>query len=195
MISSLAPPSDLMPPCALNSSTAMSAPCRSSCPCRAQGPDSGAIIAILTDFACALAERACSAGTANAPNASPAVTLRRVGEFCISDLLLFCGDRDAVAPFLVEIGFDGRGIAHDILGSAGSDQPPMIEHREVIDQLYHGMHRVLDDQDGNTLGAQLPDDAEDPAEIVVAEAGECLVEQHQVRRRHERAGQLHQAAS
>jgi hypothetical protein len=69
----------------------------------------------------------------------------------------------------------------------------MIEHREVIDQLYHGMHRVLDDQDGNTFGAQLPDDAENPAEIVVAEAGECLVEQHQARMRHERARQFHQA--
>src|SRR5919206_150616 len=76
MISSLAPPSDLIPPCELNSSTAMSAPCRSSCPCRAQGPDSGAIIAILTDFACAFAERACSAGTASAPNAAPAYLVR-----------------------------------------------------------------------------------------------------------------------
>src|SRR5437764_11551649 len=193
MISSLAPPSDLIPPCELNSSTAMSAPCRSSCPCRAQGPESGAIIAILTDFACALAVPTRNAGIATAPSASPAATLRRVGEFCISDVLLFCGDRDAVTPLLAEIGFDDAGIAHDVLRPAASDQAAMIEHREVIDQLYHGMHRVLDDQDGNALGAQLPDDPEDASEIVMPEPGECLVEQHQAGMRHECARQFHQA--
>src|SRR5437762_8940981 len=72
------------------------------------------------------------------------------GNSACSGLLLFCGDRDAVTPLLAEIGFDDAGIAHDVLRSAGSDQAAMIEHREVIDQLYHGMHRVLDDQDGRS---------------------------------------------
>jgi hypothetical protein len=78
MISSLAPPSDLMPPLELMSSIAMSEPMRSNWPCRAQGPESGAIIAILTAFACARASRTPSPGPASAPMANPAVTLRRV---------------------------------------------------------------------------------------------------------------------
>src|SRR5262252_9771853 len=122
MISSLAPPSDLMPPCELNSSTAMSAPCRSSWPCRAQGPESGAIIAILTDLACALARPMRSPGTASAPSANPAVTLRRVGDFCMSCFLLFRGDLDPGAPLLSEIGFDHAGVAHDVVRPTRGDQ-------------------------------------------------------------------------
>ena len=68
----------------------------------------------------------------------------------------------------------------------------MVEHGEMIDQLHHRLHRVLDDQDGDAVGAQLPDHTENAVEIVVPEPGQGLVEQHQPRMRHQRAGQLHQ---
>ena len=102
------------------------------------------------------------------------------------------GDRDPVDPALAEIGLDDLGVADDVVRLAGGDQPAMVEHGEMIDQLHHRLHRVLDDQDGDAVVAQLPDHAEDVVEIVMAEPGQGLVEQDQPGLRRQRAGQFHQ---
>ena len=48
----------------------------------------------------------------------------------------------------------------------------MIQHREMIDQLHHCMHRVLDDDDRDAVAIDLADDRNDVLERVVGEAGE-----------------------
>ncbi len=63
----------------------------------------------------------------------------------------------------------------------------------MVDQVHHRLHRVLDDQHGDAVGAELADRAEDAVEIVVTEPGQRLVEQHQPRMRRQGASQLHQA--
>src|SRR6516162_5771443 len=154
MISSLAPPSALMPPWALMSSTARSAPMRSSWPCRAQGPDIGAIIAILTDFACVrpIAGKAREA----AERASPLAAERLVSLWVMDvppakSALLFRRDGNLLRPFLAEVSLDDFAVADDRLGRAAGDQPAMVEHIEMIDQLNHSLHRVLDDDDRDAL--------------------------------------------
>ena len=62
----------------------------------------------------------------------------------------------------------------------------------MIDQLHHRLHRVLDDQHGNPVRPQLPDDRQNIIEVVVCEPGERLVEQHQPGMRDQGACQLHQ---
>src|SRR3981189_2775010 len=148
------------------SSTAMSEPLRSTCPCPAHGPESGAIIAILTVLVCARAKPMPHPGLTRAPSAKPAVTLRRVS-FLFMLLLppLFGGDRHPVDPFLAEIGFNEARVAHDVVGLAGGDQPAVIEHGEMIDQLHHRLHRVLDDPHRNTVRAQLPDPRQNTTEV------------------------------
>lgn len=69
----------------------------------------------------------------------------------------------------------------------------MVEHAEIIRKLYHGMHGVLDDHNGNAFAVHLPDDRQDIFELVMSEAGERLVEQQQFGARRERARKLHQA--
>src|SRR3982074_2517813 len=124
------------------SSTAMSEPIRSSCPCRAHGPESGAIIAILTVLVCARAKPMPHPGLTRAPSAKPVVTLRRVS-FLFMLLLppLFGGDRHPVDPFLAEIGFNDARIAHDVVGPAGGAQPAVIEHGAMIDHLHPALRR------------------------------------------------------
>src|SRR6185437_5338216 len=135
MISSLAPPKDLMPPRPLTSSAAISAPMRKSWPCRAHGPDSGAIIAILTDFACARP----IAGIASAPaeRARPLVTARLVSVLSIicsplpikrglprnSSRRCYVDFLYLLDPFLAEIGFDHVLVADDLLRLARGNQP------------------------------------------------------------------------
>ena len=51
----------------------------------------------------------------------------------------------------------------------------------MVDQLHHGMHRVLNDHHGNAIGAQLSNDCENPAEIVVTEPGQYPKLVHQIR--------------
>src|SRR5258708_22264284 len=118
--------------------TAMSEPIRSSWPCRAHGPESGAIIAILTALACARATPMPKPGLASAPSAKPAVTLRRVS-FVFMLLLppLFRRDRHPVDPPLAEIGFDDTGIAHDVVG------PRSEEHTSELQSPDHLVCRLL----------------------------------------------------
>src|SRR6516162_7787897 len=183
-----------MPPRSLMSSIARSAPIRSSWPCRAQGPDIGAIIAILTDFACArpIAGKA----RATAETASPLATERLVSLWVINvppgKALSFRCHGNLLSPFLTKVSLDHLAVADDRLWCAARDQPAVVEHIEMIDQLVHRLHRVLDDQDGDALRANLADGAEDAVEIVVAEPGEGLVEQDQSRLRRQCAGELHQ---
>src|SRR6516165_6954457 len=183
-----------MPPRPLMSSIARSAPMRKSWPCRAQGPDIGAIIAILTDFACArpIAGKA----RATAETASPLATERLVSLWVINvppgKALSFRCHGNLLSPFLTKVSLDHLAVADDRLWCAARDQPAVVEHIEMIDQLVHRLHRVLDDQDGDALRANLADGAEDAVEIVVAEPGEGLVEQDQSRLRRQRASQLHQ---
>src|SRR6516164_760741 len=194
MMFSLAPPSDLMPPRALMSSMARSAPMRKSWPCRAQGPDIGAIIAILTDCACArpIAGKARAA----AETARPLATERLVSLWVINvspaKALSFRRHGNLLSPFLAKVSLDHFAIADDRLRRAAGDQPAVVEHIEMIDQLDHSLHRVLDDEHRDALRANLTNGIEDAVEIIVAEPGKRFVEQDQSRLRRERAGELHQ---
>src|SRR5580704_10688633 len=191
---SFAPPSDLMPPRALMSSIARSAPMRSSWPCRAQGPDIGAIIAILTDCACArpIAGKARAA----AERARPLAAERLVSFWVIHvpplKALSFRRLGNLLSPFLTKVSLDYFVVTDHRLGRTACDQSSVVEHVKVINQLNHRLHRVLDDQDGHALRANLANGAENAVEIVVAEPGEGLVEQDQSRLRRESAGELHQ---
>src|SRR6516165_4053017 len=193
MIFSFAPPSDLMPPRALMSSIARSAPIRKSWPCRAQGPDIGAIIAILTDCACArpIAGKARAA----AETARPLATERLVSLWVINvspaKALSFRRHGNLLSPFLAKVSLDHFAIADHRLGPAAGDQSAMVEHVKMIDQLNHRLHRVLDDQDCNALGANPANGAENAVEIVMAKPGKGFVEQDQSRLWCQSAGELH----
>src|SRR5215469_10219025 len=161
MISSLAPPSALMPPWALMSSTARSAPMRSSWPCRAQGPDIGAIIAILTDCACA--RPIDGKARAAVERASP-LAAERLVSLCVINVppvkaLSFRRHGNLRSPFLTKVSLDHVGVADHRLGCATGDQSAVVKHVKMIDQLDHRLHRVLDDQDCDALRANLPDGA------------------------------------
>src|SRR5215472_15758932 len=195
MIFSFAPPSDLIPLRALMSSIARSAPIRRSWPCRAQGPDIGAIIAILTDCGCA--RPIAGKVRAAAESATPFAAVRRVS-LCVMDVppaksaLLFRRDGNLLHPFLAEVSLDDFAVTDDRLGHAAGDQPAVVEHIEMIDHLNHSLHRVLDDEDRDALRPNLANGPEDAVEIIVAEPRKGLVEQDQSRLRCQRAGELHQ---
>ncbi|MFZ0175335.1 MAG: hypothetical protein WAL11_07195, partial [Pseudolabrys sp.] len=59
-------------------------------------------------------------------------------------------------PLLAEIGFDHHRIPYHVGGRAARDQAAMVEHAEMISKLYHGMHGVLDDHNGNAFAVHLP---------------------------------------
>src|SRR6516165_9980240 len=182
---SLAPPSDLTPPRALMSSIARSAPMRNSWPCRAQGPDIGAIIAILTDCDCArpMAGKAREAADRARPLAAERLVSLKVMNVPPAEALSFRRHGKLISPFLTKISLDHFAVADHRLGRAAGNQSAMVEHVKMIDQLDHRLHRVLDDQDRDTLRANLANGAENSVEIVVAKPGQGLVEQYQSRLR------------
>src|SRR5690242_19721696 len=143
MITSFAPPSDLMPPRALTSSIARSAPMRSSWPCRAQGPDIGAIIAILTDCACArpMAGKARAAAERARPFAADRLVSLCVINVPPAKALSFRRHGNLLSPFLAKVRLDHFVIANHGLGRTTGDQSPVVEHVEMIDQLNHRLHR------------------------------------------------------
>src|SRR5215472_13341795 len=142
-----------MPPRALMSSIARSAPMRRSWPWRAHGPDIGAIIAILIDCACARP----IAGRAKAPaeRARPLATERLVSLWVINispaKALSFCRHGNLLRPFLAKVSLDHFVIAKHCFWYTAGDQSAVVEHIKMIDQLHHRLHRVFDDQDGDTL--------------------------------------------
>src|SRR6516165_9371440 len=183
-----------MPPRSLMSSIARSAPIRSSWPCRAQGPDIGAIIAILTDCACA--RPIDGKPRAVAERASPLTAERLVSLWVMhvppENALSFRRHGHLIGPFLTQVSLDHFAIADDRLGNAAGDQSSVVEHIKMIDQLNHRLHCVLDDQDGDALGANLANGAENAVEIIMAEARQGLVEQDQSWMRRQRASELHE---
>src|SRR5215469_2556164 len=191
MIFNFAPPSDLMPPRALMSSIARSAPMRSSWPCRAQGPDIGAIIAILTDCACA--RPIDGKPRAAAERASPLTAERLVSLWVMhvppANALSFRRHGHLLGPFLAQVSLDHFAIADDCLGRAAGDQSSVIKHIKMNDQLNHRLHCMLDYQDCDALGANLANGVKNAVEIIMAEARQGLVEQDQPWLRRQRAGE------
>src|SRR5580704_5009788 len=182
---SFAPPSDLMPPRALMSSIARSAPMRSSWPCRAQGPDIGAIIAILTDCACArpIAGKARAAAERARPLAAERLVSLWVTHVPPLKALSFRRLGNLLSPFLTKVGLDHFVVTDHRLGRAAGDQSSVVEHVKMVDQLDHRVHRVLDDQNCDAIRANLANCAQDAFEILAAEPGKGLVEQDQSRLR------------
>jgi len=82
-----------------------------------------------------------------------------------------------LSPFLTKVSLDYFVVTDHRLGRTACDQSSVVEHVKMVNQLNHRLHRVLDDQDGHALRANLMNGAEDAVEIVVAEPGEGLVEQ------------------
>src|SRR6516162_8239407 len=181
MMFSFAPPSDFMPPRPLMSSIARSAPMRKSWPCRAQGPDIGAIIAILTDFSCA---RPIAGNARAAAERARPLAAERLVSLCVmnvppAEALSLHRYGNMLNPFLAKVSLDHFAIADHRLRWPAGDQPSVVEYVKVIDQLHHRLHRVLDDQDRDALGANLANGAENIVEIVVTEPRQSFVEQDQ----------------
>src|SRR5688500_13759476 len=98
-------------------------------------------------------------------------------------------------PFSAEIGFHDDGIVDDVHRRSVSDDHAVVEHAELIADLWEWVRRVPDDQYGPAFRREALDDDEEARTRLVRETGERLVEQHESRRPGERAGELEQAQS
>ena len=74
-----------------------------------------------------------------------------------------------------------RGSRVTVSGRAFDQHGAVIEHDEAVDQAHHGLHGVLDDDDGDAVLRQPADDADELLGLVVAEARQRLVEQQDAR--------------
>ena len=90
-----------------------------------------------------------------------------------------------------EVALEHRGVAHHLLGRAARDHLAVVQHADVLRERHHRAHHVLDQQDGEALGAV--DVAEHLDHLVAlgrAQPGHHLVEQQQARPGGERARDL-----
>jgi hypothetical protein len=85
------------------------------------------------------------------------------------------------------------GIAGHVARRTLGEPAAVVEHDEAVRDLHQRLHGVLDDDDGDAVGADAPDHGRHDLDAVLGEAGERLVEQHEARPRREAARQLHQA--
>src|SRR6266404_6450061 len=80
-------------------------------------------------------------------------------------------------PFSAEIGFHHSGIVDDVHRQPGRDDNAVVEHDQLIADLEHRVHRVLDDHHGHAFQRKAPDHDEQPRDLLARKAGEDLVEQ------------------
>src|SRR5262245_61983121 len=73
-------------------------------------------------------------------------------------------------PLLAEIGLDHGMILDDGARQAGREDAAMIEHDEPVGQAHHGVHRVLDDADRDTLLAQPSQHVQDVVAFLTAQS-------------------------
>ena len=81
---------------------------------------------------------------------------------------------------LAQVGFDHRGIARDGFRRALGQHRAVIQHDETVDQPHHGLHGVLDDDDGDALGGEPAHDGDDVLDVVAAQPGQRFVEQQEL---------------
>src|SRR4029079_10182474 len=94
--------------------------------------------------------------------------------------------------FPAEISFDHNWVLDDIRRLAAGNQLAVIEHAEMIHQLHHGLHRVLDDGDGDAVAIDLADDLKNVLKRVVRKTSESLGEQQKPGTRGKRSSEFHQ---
>ena len=87
------------------------------------------------------------------------------------------------------------GIVGDRGRRALGDHAALVQHVDALGERGHGLHDVLDQQDGDARVADVADDLDDLGDLGRIEAGHHLVEQQQARPGGERAGELQALAA
>src|SRR5262245_25379586 len=64
------------------------------------------------------------------------------------------------APFPAEVGLDDARLARHGIRRALRQHGPVIQHDEAVREAHHGMHCMLDDDNGNPVGSELTDYAQ-----------------------------------
>ena len=85
-------------------------------------------------------------------------------------------------------------VAHHLLGGAFGDVLAEIHREHAIDQRRHALDVVIDQQHGAAFLAEAADQVGERADLGAGEAGERLVDQHDLRVARDRLGHLHAAA-
>src|SRR2546427_62727 len=91
-----------------------------------------------------------------------------------------------------EICADHVRVRLDLGGRSFGDHAAPVQHDHGVGDPHHHPHVVLDEEDGDALLADPPDEAADNRLLGARHSGPRLVEQEHARPRPERHGQLHQ---
>src|SRR5918998_795115 len=84
-------------------------------------------------------------------------------------------------PLLAEVRRDDAWLARDGLGLAFHQHSAVVENDEAVDEAHHGLHGVLDNDDGDALLRQRADEADELVGLAMAKAGQRLIEQQKTR--------------
>src|ERR671911_253391 len=91
-----------------------------------------------------------------------------------------------------EIRLQNPRVGLDLRGRPARDGPAPVEDHDVVAEVHHEVHVVLDDEKGPSFGVEVPDQVGDPLDQRRVDTARGLVEQDQRRLGHEHGGQLQQ---
>src|SRR5512139_210650 len=92
-----------------------------------------------------------------------------------------------------QIGFDDLGVALDLLGRSGRDDPAAIQHCHHAAQLADHVHVMLYQDDADAAFVDALDDLYQPVHVRVGEARRRFVEDQQLGPARQRAGDFQEA--
>ena len=78
-----------------------------------------------------------------------------------------------------QVGGDDRRVVDDFIGRAGCNHAAAIEHVDVVAELRHKAHVVLDEQNAHALPRQPGEDLAQFSGLYIIHAGHRFVEQDQ----------------
>jgi hypothetical protein len=94
---------------------------------------------------------------------------------------------------LAQIGRDDVGVAQNFRRRAVGDAFAEIEHRDVIGDLLHHRHVVIDDKDRQPVSFEAREQTNEFVFLNVIETGSWFIEEQQLRAAGESAGDFHAA--
>src|ERR1700682_6526107 len=100
--------------------------------------------------------------------------------------------RSTCRPAFAKIRFDDRRQIDDPLRLAGRQHFAVVEHEQAVGQAHHRVHRMLDDDDRDSLAPNRFDRPQTVLAFAGAQTGQDFIEQQQPRAVSQRPGQLHQ---
>ena len=83
----------------------------------------------------------------------------------------------------------------DLLHRGAAHSPPVAHDRHLIADLVQLVQLMADEDDGNAIRLQLPDDVEKNGNLPLVQGGSRLVHDHQAGRKADRAGNRHHLLS